>query len=56
MSVCAFNSLLKGEYSNLFVAAAFSRKSFLGETSLPVKNTYLLIFPDDIASLSNLSV
>ena len=56
MSVCAFNYLLKGEYSNLFIAAAFSGKSFSGKTSLPVKNTYLLIFLDDIASLSSLSV
>ena len=37
MSVCAFNSLPKGEYLNLFIVAAFSSKSFSGKTSLPVK-------------------
>ena len=33
MSVCAFNSLLHKEYSNLFIVAAFSSKSFFGKTS-----------------------
>ena len=47
MSVCAFNSLPNGKYSNLFIVAAFSNTSFLGKTSLPVKNSYLLTFPDD---------
>ena len=44
MSICTFSSLPKGEYSNLFIAAAFSSKSFSGKTSLPVK--ILLTFPD----------
>ena len=47
MSVCFFNLLPNGEYSNLFFLAAFSSKSFLGKTSLHAKNSYLLIFPDD---------
>ena len=47
MSVCAFNSLPNGEYSNLLIAAAFSNNSFFGRTSLPVKKSYLLTFPDD---------
>ena len=37
----------KREYSNLFNVAAFSSKYFSGKTSLPFKNLYLLIFPDD---------
>ena len=49
MSVCAFNSFPNGEYSNLFNVAAFSSKSFFGKTSLPVKNSHLLKFPDDKA-------
>ena len=32
MSGCAFNPLPKGDYSNLFIKAAFS-----GKTSFPVK-------------------
>ena len=47
MSVRAFNSFPKGEYSNLFIAAAFFSKSFYGKISFPVKNSYLLTFPDD---------
>ena len=47
MSVCAFNSLPNREYSNIFIVAAFSIKSFSGETSLSIKNSYLLTFPDD---------
>ena len=52
MSGCAFNFLPKGEYSNLFIVAAFSSKSFSGKTSFPVKNSYLLTFPDDKAEFS----
>ena len=51
MSVCAFNYLPKGEYSNLFILAAFSRKSVSGKTSLPVKNSYLPTFPDHKAEI-----
>ena len=51
MSFCAFNSLPNGEYSNLFVVAAFSSKLFFGETSLLVKNPYLLTFPDKKAEI-----
>ena len=47
MSVCAFNSLPNGEYSNLFIVAAFSSNSFSGKTSLPVRNLYLLTLPGD---------
>ena len=51
MSVCAFNSLPNSEYSNLFVVAALSSMSFTGKTSLPVKNSYLLTFPNDKAEI-----
>ena len=51
MLICAFNSLPKAEYSNLFIIAAFASKSFSGETFLPVKNSYLLTFPDDKAEI-----
>ena len=46
MSVCAFNYLPKIEYSNLFIVATFSSK-----TSLPVKTSYLLTFPDEKAEI-----
>ena len=36
MSVCFFNSLLNGEYSNLLIVAAFCNSLFSGKTSLPV--------------------
>ena len=45
MSVCGFNSLPDREFPNLFNAAAFSNKS------LPVKDSYLLIFPEDRAEI-----
>ena len=51
MSVCAFDSLFNGEYSNLFNVAAFSSKYFFGKISLPVKNSYLQTFPDDEAKI-----
>ena len=41
-----FYSLPNGEYSNPFIATAFSSKSFSGKRYLPVKNLYWLIFPD----------
>ena len=44
--VSFFNSLPNDEYSNIFIAAAFSNKSFSGKTSLLVKILYLTIFPD----------
>ena len=44
MSVCAFNSLHNGEYSKLFIVAAFSTKSFSSKT-------YLLTLPDDQAEI-----
>ena len=47
MSVCVFNSLLNGKYSNLSNAAALPSKSFSGKKSSPIKNLYLLMFPDD---------
>ena len=50
MSVCAFDSLPKVEYSNLFIVAACSSKSFSSKKSLPVRNSYL-IFPDDQAEI-----
>ena len=51
MPVCAVNLMPKGEYSNLFIGAAFSRKSFLSKTYLPVKNSYLLTFSDGKAEI-----
>ena len=51
MSVYAFNPLPKGKYSNLFIVAAFSNKSFLSKTSFLVKNSYLLTFSDDKAEI-----
>ena len=45
------NWLPNNEYSNLLVIAAFSNKSFSGKTSLPVKNSYLMNFPDDKAEV-----
>ena len=47
MSVCFSNLLPNGDFSNLLIAAAFSSKSFFGKRSLPAKNSYLLIFPDN---------
>ena len=47
MSVCIFDCLPKGEYSNLLIVAAFSSNSSSGKTSWPVKNSYLPTFPDD---------
>ena len=51
MSVCAFNFSTNGEYTNLFNAAAFSRKSFIVKIYLPVNNLYLPMFPDDKAEI-----
>ena len=51
MSVCAVNSLPKGEYSNLFIVASLSSKSFSGKIYLPVKNSYLLTFPNNKAEI-----
>ena len=51
MSVCAFNSLPKGQYSNIFIVAALSSKSFSGKIYLPVKNSYLLTFLDNTAEI-----
>ena len=44
---CAFNFFPNGEYSNLFIVAAFSNKSLSGKTFLSVENSYLQTFPDD---------
>ena len=52
MSTCAFNSLSKGEYSNLFIVAASFNRSFSGKTFLPVRNSYLQTFPDNKAEIS----
>ena len=53
MPFCAFSSLSKGEYSNLFILAAFYRKSFSCKTSLPVKNLYLLTLANDKAEIKS---
>ena len=47
MLVCAFNYLPNGKYSNVFIFAAFSNKSFSGKVSLSVENLHLLTFPDE---------
>ena len=49
--VCFSKAFPNGEYSNLFNAAVFSNKSFYNKTSFPVKNSYLLTFPDDKAEI-----
>ena len=49
--VCFLNSLNNREYSNILIAAAFYMKSFSGKTSLPVKNSALLTFPDNKAEI-----
>ena len=49
MSVCFLNSLPNRKYSNLFIVAVFSGKSFSGKTSLSVENSYLLTYPDNKA-------
>ena len=46
----------KSEYSNVFIVAASSRKSFYRKTFLPVKNSYLPIFPDDKAEILAVSL
>ena len=51
MPICAFNSLPKDKYLNFFIVATFSSKSFSGKTSLPIKNSFLLTFPDDKAEI-----
>ena len=51
MSVCFYNSLPNGEYSNLLILASFSNKSFAVKTSSPVKNFYLPTFLDDNAEI-----
>ena len=47
MSVCFFNSLPNGEYSNLLIVAAFSNKPFSGKTSFPVESSSLPTIPDN---------
>ena len=51
MPVCFFNSPPNGEYSNLLILPAFSNSPFPGKTSSPIKNSYLLTFPDDKAEI-----
>ena len=50
MSLCSFNSLPSGEYSNLLIVAAFSNSPFSGKTSLSDKSSYLPMFLDEKAS------
>ena len=51
MSVSVFNSLPNVEYSNLSIVVAFPKKTFSGKTSLSVKISYLLTYPDDKAEI-----
>ena len=50
MSASAFNSLPKGEYSNVLIVAAFFNSPISGKTS-PVKNSYLPTFSDKKAEI-----
>ena len=56
MSVCVFNYLSYSEYSDLFIVAAFSSKSFSDKTSLLLTNSYLLTFRDDQAEILTISL
>ena len=47
MLVCASNLFSSREYSNLFIVATFSNKSFSGKTSWLFKNSHLLTYLDD---------
>ena len=51
VSVCAFNSLPKGKYSNLLIVAAFSKKFLSGKISLSDKNSNLPTFSDEKAEI-----
>ena len=51
MSLCFFNSLYNGKYSNLLIVAAYSNSPFSGKTSLTFKNSYLPTFTDDKAKV-----
>ena len=51
MLVVAFHSLPKAKYSNPFIVAAFSGNFFPDKTSLWVKNSYLLTYPNDKAKI-----
>ena len=52
MSIFFSNSLTKSEYSNLLIVEAFSYGPFSIKTLSPIKNSYLLTFPDDKAEIS----
>ena len=52
MSVFDLNSLPKSKYSNLFIVAALSNKSFSSKTSLSVKDLYLVTFSDKVGILT----
>ena len=52
MSVFDLNSLPKSKYSNLFIVAALSNKSFSSKTSLSVKDLYLVTFYDKVGILT----
>ena len=52
MSVCLFNSLSKGYYSNFIIVATFSNSPSSGKPPSPVKNSYLAPFPNDKAEIT----
>ena len=59
MSVCTLSFLPNDELSNLSIVTDFSSKYFSGNTSLPIKNSFLVGFFNDQAEslavfLSNL--
>ena len=51
MPLYSVKSLPKDKYSNLFIVAAFSRKSFPVKISLQVENPDLLIFLNNKAEI-----
>ena len=56
MFVFTFNSVRNGEFSNLFIIAAFSNKSFSDKKYLPVINSYSLTYPDDKAKILTICI
>ena len=51
MSVCFFNSLPNGKYSNIWILETFLNRSFSSNASLQVTTLYLTIFTEDKAEI-----
>ena len=56
MSVCFLNSLPNSKYSNLLILAAVSKNYFSGKAYIPVKDSYLVSFPNCIADILTVSL